>query len=487
MREVHVPDELRTQLADAWGVSKTDIDRVAVALALAESEGGLPDDIQRVDEGLQPDRVCSPDDLDAPFEAPVFAEVLSSQPNPLPVDDLLGRGLAMLARTLRRSDDDPLALLGALLPGPERRSSSSSTGALEIEIGVSEGACQRWAVNREAGTQNNPNLRLAGMPGTGKSQFLLHLLAALSVRSSAGFLLFDYKGDLASNAGFLEATGARPLAPGRDPIPLNPFQLPQGTQARLAPRVFAGVFASAAPNIGEVQKQRLSRAFQRALSSKRPSLAEVGRAVHQVYAEEGAKPDTVTGLVEQLVSLGIFSDRGPEGEELFAERWVVDLASLQDQEIQQLVAFVLLQYVQNVVQALPDAAFDGRSKARRLRGIVAVDEAHYYLERRCTPLLQLIRTARSKGVPVFLSSQSLNDFRHETELNEFLPNTWLFRHGMHPSARILQGALGLGRGAGQAAADRLSCLEQFHVLGPTTAGGAASLMRTHSFFEGRYR
>lgn len=480
-------EQLRGRLAEAWGVSGVDVDRVALTLALVEPEGSLPGGVQRVDLRLQPEIPCSLDALDGPFEEALFSDLVSAAQVGASLPALIGRGMAMLERTLARCDDDPMALLAALSP-PALSRERPSNGCVEIELGrTADGEPLRWTVNRESGTQNNPNLRLAGMPGTGKSQFLLHILAAITTRSQTGFLLFDYKGDLASDRAFVDATRAETICAGAQAVPLNPFQLPEGTLARLAPRLFAGVFASAAPAIGEVQKQRLTRAFDQALATGRPSLDEVGTAIREVYQRDSAKPDTVTGLVDQLVSLGIFADRGPSGEDLLRKRWIIDLSRLQDPELQQLVAFVLLQHVQNTTQALPDAPFDRGTKTRTLRGIIAVDEAHYYLERRCGPLLQLIRTGRSKGVPVFLSSQSLNDFLHETELNEFLPNTWLFRHGMHPSAKLLQGALGLSRAAAAAAAERINQLEQFHVLGPADRAGGAASMRTHPLFEGRFR
>ena len=91
-----------------------------------------------------------------------------------------------------------------------------------------------------------------------------------------------------------------------------------------------------------------------------------------------------------------------------------------------------------------------------------MDEAHYYLERsRCQPLLSLIRIGRSKGTPVFLCSQSLEDFRGATELNELLANTFIMGHGVAPPARGLAGALGIGKQHAAAVADRVTQLDQF--------------------------
>ena len=114
-----------------------------------------------------------------------------------------------------------------------------------------------------------------------------------------------------------------------------------------------------------------------------------------------------------------------------------------------------------------------------MRGIVAIDEAHYYLQAKCRPLLDLIRIGRSKGVPVFLSSQSLEDFRGYTEVNEFLPNTFVFRHGIPPSRKTMAGALHVSMQEAGQLAGRSTSLEKFQAL-VTLADGpdTETLVRT---------
>jgi hypothetical protein len=125
---------------------------------------------------------------------------------------------------------------------------------------------------------------------------------------------------------------------------------------------------------------------------------------------------------------------------------------------------------------------------REIRCVVAVDEAHHYLRRRCGPLLELLRVGRSKGVPVVLSSQSLSDFRGYTETDELFGSSLLLGHGKPVDARSLQGALGLPAAEAARAAERVCTLDQFFALAPSDGGPLpASPVRLHAFFEGRYR
>jgi hypothetical protein len=356
-----------------------------------------------------------------------------------------------------------------------------------------DGAPIDWKVNHESGRQSSANARLAGAPGTGKSQVLLRLLAQISALDDAcGFVLLDYKGDLATNSAFLSRTGARVVRPGTSPVPINPFHLPDGVDVRLAPRSFAEVLTSVVPGMGPVQTLLLTRAMESAYAEAirkghgYPALADVAAAVLEVYAAEGRSADSVTAGLNDLAGLGLFAERSEyDHNSLFRSRLVIDLNTLGP--LRDFVAFVLVEFLHQAARGLPEARFDGAKKLRELRGIVAVDEAHYYLRRQCRPLLELIRIGRSKGVPVFLSSQSIEDFRTQTELEEFLPTTLLFRHGVSPPGRIVQGSLGLASTAlGQRAAERLVTLEQFEVLtglGDVHASDRTQGARVIPFFE----
>lgn len=119
--------------------------------------------------------------------------------------------------------------------------------------------------------------------------------------------------------------------------------------------------------------------------------------------------------------------------------------------------------------------------------MVAIDEAHYYIKRRCQPLLELLPIGRSKGLPVFLSSQSLEDFRKQTELNEFLPNTFLFRHGGGMDRKAIATALGLSASEADSAASQVAGLEKFSVLTNVGKSGPIAPVRMTGFWEAAAR
>ena len=497
---------IRQTLRTRSGLDAAELDRLAVALAF------LPDEAEGDDASMSAGPPVAAavdwDAVDRFDDGPIFTPLLTLLQGPCDAEGqtaglqgLLRRGYLRLQRRFRSCGQDWTRTLAGLL---ERAPASmGAVGAaegrvlpIEVEIGAPVGASQgepiSWVINREADRQNNANARLAGAPGSGKSQFLLHLLAQIADASAdTGFIFFDYKGDLATNRAFVERTGATIIDAQHEPVPVNPFQLPDGMSTRLAPRGFAEVFQSVSPNIGPVQLELLTQAMEQAYDAAAdgdatyPTLAQVHEAVTAIYAREGRNADSVTANLRSLAELGLFAERSQFSfGQIFGARWVIDLSGLGT--LRDFVAFVLLQFLSQAVVGLADAPFDRNHKTRALRGIVAVDEAHYYLRGRCGPLLQLIRVGRSKGVPVFLSSQSLEDFRHYTELNEFLPNSFLLRHGIVQDARTVAGALGLSSmTVARRVAERAAALEQFEAFTPLTVQGeeAPAAVKLIPFFE----
>lgn len=472
----------RFELSEASGLDAIALDRLAVAVALAadpEACNGGTAELDRVDGDHHDLKAI--DDLSGQA---VFAQLLAARAGgALDEPDLervlrrlLNRGYELLLQRYESCGSTWAGTVAAMVeqagsgPGDDGIA-RGGVPVVEVEIGLAgggEGPVISWPVNDESGQANNANTRLAGASGKGKSQVLLRLLAAIVERSpQTGFVLLDYKGDLHGNRAFVKATGARIITPDKGPIPINPFELPAKVNRRLAPRAFAEIFAAVAPNIGPVQQTLLTEAMRQAYAraddagGASPTLADVRDAVVAEYERAGRGEDTVIAVLRDVAELGLFSQRSLFSPDvLLQQRLIIDLSNLR--ALRDFVAFVLLEHLHNTAQGLPDAPFDGRRKTRALRSIIAVDEAHYYLERsRCQPLLSLIRIGRSKGTPVFLCSQSLEDFRGATELNELLANTFIMGHGVAPPARGLAGALGIGKQHAAAVADRVTQLDQF--------------------------
>jgi hypothetical protein len=492
----------RDRLLDASGFAGPALDRLAIALSLAR--GQIEEGGERVwpsmehESGSQHDSARI-DDFDG---RAVFHPILSTlEGRALSQAELceklrghLNRGYDLLYQVFEEAGSDwesALRRLSPAAPGQAIRRSSGPIPGVTVRLGTrsQSGEAVEWTVNREAGTQTNANARLAGLPGVGKSQVLLHLLTSIARQGSSGFFVFDYKGDLASNSEFLEATGATVYTPGETPIPINPFQLPEATNRTLAPRAFAELFETLEPKLGSVQKRLVTQAMERAYARvpaghgrNYPTLAEVAAAIEQVYSEADRPPDSVLAALADLTGYDLFSEVSERPlDELFSARWVIDLSSLRG--LRDFVAFVLLEFLHQAARGIEDAAYDPEQSTRELRAVIAIDEAHYYMKRRCQPLLYLLRIGRSKGLPVFLSSQSLEDFRKQTELSEFLPNTFLFRHGGAMDRKTVAGALGLGSGESEAAAALIAGLDKFSVLTNVARSGPLAPIQLTGFWQ----
>lgn len=514
------------RLAEASGLDRIALDRIVVAMSIAHGQITLDsaldgdDSEPHVEDGAGSEwdgadgsrrdyhRLDSFDgvELFGPVLEGLHKTVLSTRLRVVLLRRHINRGFDILYRIFESCGKDWEATAIALSPkrrqGP-KKDKDRKVKPLIIDVGkdFKDGSAVQWMFNREGGGQTNSNARIAGKPGVGKSQFLLNLLCSMVEQDpECGFILFDYKGDLAPNKDFVRATGAKVIRPGDEPIPINPFQLPESANLMLAPRAFAELFRVLAPRIGAVQERLVTMALQRCYGRRvqqeqfagdgvvipmlpdgeetedprdypgtpYPTLAEIAEAIQDIYEEEGRGEDTLLATVSDLSSYNLFAEVSQQPiEDVFKVRWIIDLAGLQ--ALRTFVGFVLMEFLHQAARSLSDTAYDEGPELRAIRGVVAVDEAHYYIRERCQPLLDLLRVGRSKGIPVFLSSQSLEDFKRYTELNEFLTNTFVLSHGVPPDTRTMAGALHTDMQEGKTAAARTATLDKFHAFATIAA------------------
>lgn len=484
----------RFELVEQSGLATPAIDRIALALGLsrlADERPAAHDD----DESGDSHELSALKTMDPEVIAAACRALGLSDDPVVALRRALNRGYAELQSRLERHRNRWSPVLSELLRdvggAPTRSTGSARIVRVEVGVTLEDGSPVAWRVNDESGQANNANTRIAGASGKGKTQLLLHLLSEIGRQSpDTGLMLLDYKGDISDDAAFVQAIGATVVDLPRDRLPINPFELPETTAPRLAARSFAELFALLSPQIGQVQRLLLTRAmqacFERAAGrGEAPRLAEIQQSVLELYRQEGRADDSVISTLADVAELGLFAQRSDPEARLLGGRWIIRLDRLRG--LRQLVAFVLVEYLHNLIGALPDADFDAERTARQLRTIVAIDEAHYYLKGRSDGLMGLIRIGRSKGTPVFLSSQSLDDYRAETELEELLANTFAFGHGQAPGKRMMAGALGLPGRAASRAAEQLTGLPQFELLTQLASDPAtgAQVVRCHPFFERR--
>ena len=506
----------RVHLKEVAATDGINIDRLAIALSIRSPEQLAVGGVLDAADGAR--HRCSAVDRfqDGELFRPVLCVLAGRDLHGDEYRDLLrrhmNRGYDILFRVYQMCGRDWEACLKKLSPrrpAPAGAGATVAPTAIRVDVArdLETGSPVSWTFNREGGGQMNSNVRIAGMPGVGKSQFLMNLLAGVCGDAGGpGFILFDYKGDLADKKDFVEATHARVIRPGDEPIPINPFQLPENVNTVLAPRVFAETFRTLSPRIGPVQESALVSALERvyrpspcgydsegpsnvvflpgldvpsaeggaAVGERRsPTLQEIVCAVEDEYRDGGRAEDSVLSTLRDLANYRLFADRCERPlAETFAVRWIIDLASLQT--LRNFVAFTVLEFLHQVARSLGDSGYDQAAETRRIRGVVAIDEAHYYLKAKCRPLLDLIRIGRSKGIPVFLSSQSLEDFRGHTEVNEFLPNAFLLKHGMPPDKRTIAGALHVDPAEAARLSARTTALDKFQALASLPWNGDGS-------------
>jgi len=94
--------------------------------------------------------------------------------------------------------------------------------------------------------------------------------------------------------------------------------------------------------------------------------------------------------------------------EFFEALHVIDVRRLPE-DLRKLAVFLMLDGLYAEIMALPDAPLDAEGN-RQMRLIVVIDEAHHYLPCKQRTLEKMVREVRSKGVAIWLLSQSPDDF-----------------------------------------------------------------------------
>lgn len=299
-------------------------------------------------------------------------------------------------------------------------------GAIELQLGnpgidVSTKQPVHWLLNGPG----SPHVAIMGGTGSGKTRLAMNLIRQVRKKAPVPVILFDMaKGDLAADQELVQALQATVIAcPGR-PIPLDVLHVADRTPSEIldaAMRFRESFVLVAKTKPGGVQLDALRDAAQRSLQGgQRVTLRTIRDALKNVYAETNRKPDAVSALFNDLTGWTLFEPQFTP-REFFARSWIIDLHGATE-TAQRLVVFLMLDAIYAYLKALPEAALDGQNR-RSLRLVVGIDEARRVLGYRQPSLSQMIREQRSKGLSVFLMSQSPEDY--DSEDDNFLENVGL--------------------------------------------------------------
>ena len=317
--------------------------------------------------------------------------------------NLIGQCSVNLEPTYRPTTD--------LLPAPPETASY----ALKIELGKEsrKNDIVHHILNAPGAA---PHLAIMGRNGTGKTRTGLSLISQINATSSyfIPFLIFDYaKGDIASDVDFVVDTDADVIKLPERMIPLTPLSLPrrEGYAVQLAARRFRDTICSVV-RLGPIQKDRCLQLIMRLyddFGDQTPDLTDLSKLAKQEYQANGWNEDSLLACLREFSAFPLFRC-AEEGEEhdLFKKRHIIDIHNLPE-DLRKLASFLVLDRLYAEIMRLPDSSLD-KDGNRQIRLIIVIDEAHHYLPCRQRTLEKMVREVRSKGVAVWLFSQSPDDF-----------------------------------------------------------------------------
>lgn len=297
----------------------------------------------------------------------------------------------------------------------------------------------------------NSHLAITGKPGTGKTQFLLKLLADIRHQSNflTNFILFDYKGDVSSNDNFVNITRSAVYTIPDVSLPINPFMLSAYDEAsiNISAREKTESFASINSKLGPVQKGNLQQAILAAYEKRKhlgqnyPDFDDVYEITRELYEADGRNDDTLIEILRDLSNFNLFWEHGSSQkliDKLTSKTFIVNLSRLP--VLKELVAYLVIERLYKEMASLPDSTID--DNRRTIKTVLVIDEAHNYLAQKNIFLQKIIREGRSKGVVVFFASQSPDDYTQEFfDFQQLLEFAFLFASdGLRPTA--IQSILG---------------------------------------------
>lgn len=335
----------------------------------------------------------------------------------------IDHGAFLLGQIFEECERNPDNLLMRLVDEVEFGGRHETAGqGLEIFIGRT--VLQRDDVVMELNNtvkHANSHLAIMGKPGTGKTQFILKILADIRNQSNfqTNFIYFDYKGDVVENEKFLNVARVQPyrLLQNDQSLPINPFILPTyDTQSvNISAREKAESFSAINSKLGVVQKGALVEAIRSAYAKRAktetpyPDFHDVYQTVSTIYEEESKNEDSLIEVLRDLADFDLFWRHGHDVlpiDRLSNRTLLIDVHAMP--VLKEIVAYLVIERLYKEMALLSDSPIkDGH---RTIRSILVIDEAHNYLPQKNIFLQRIIREGRSKGIVVFFASQSPNDY-----------------------------------------------------------------------------
>ena len=304
------------------------------------------------------------------------------------------------------------------------------------------GAITNWLLNGKG----SPHVAIMGGTGTGKTRVARSLLGQIREAAKVPCVIFDFKGDLAGNPVFVSELDATVITSPSTPVPLDVLHIPNRSAGEItngAIRFRDSFVLIPKGRIGPVQGGELrdaaKTAFTKQAAGKPIEITTIRDELLALYAANSRKGNTLTETFQELTQWRLFDPRLSPAE-FFQRSWIIDVHSAPE-TAQRLIVFLVLDAMYAHFKTLPDSAMDAQGH-RALRLVLVVDEAKRVLSYGQPSLISLVRESRSKGMSVFLISQSPEDY--DTAEEDFLEQIGLtvFFRANGSSSKVLKACLG---------------------------------------------
>jgi DNA sulfur modification protein DndE len=319
-------------------------------------------------------------------------------------------------------------------------------GALQLKLGeigtdLQNGKVIKWHLNGNG----SPHAAFMGATGSGKSRLALNMIAQIRKNSNASIILFDFaKGDIANNDVLIKHIGATVINCPEKPVPLDVLNINSPTANNItnaAMRFRESFIKLPKSKPGAVQMDDLRDAAKNVFlkNFQKVKIDDIFYELQNIYNQSGKDGDIITSTFKDLMQWKLF-DPVLSPADFFGKSWVIDIHEASE-TAQRLIVFLILDSLYSYVKSLPDSKLDTQNN-RALKLVLVIDEARRVLKYGQESLINLIRESRSKGIAIFLISQSPEDF--DTNTDNFLEQigfTACFKSNGR-SSKVLKACLG---------------------------------------------
>lgn len=331
-------------------------------------------------------------------------------------DGNFDRFIVALAEKSGLSTKEPVEVSPVPIAGATNISSPSANGSVDLHIGEfvggdKEGEPADWSVNSPG---HPPHIAVMGASGGGKTHLALQFVEDIYAQSGCTTFIFDIKGDIAEKEDLRRKINAEVIKYPGTPVPLDILHIGdhadntviQNTAAR-----FCDSLACVAGGRGLVQTDRLRQTVARIIAKEsKVSVSRLRTELLKQYQEENIKTDTVITALNTICDYNLFVPEFAPGD-FFNRNWIFSVNAATE-GVQKFSTLMILDALNRYFSGLPEAPVDAEDN-RRIRILLAVDEAHRILGYRHEALVDIVRLSRSKGGVVVLISQSPTDYKQE--------------------------------------------------------------------------